>query len=62
MATKEAGGDCMDRGPPSSTLPPDTATPLSCQLHGLPETCSLERIPSNNQEPHSRKVPGCGLM
>ena len=57
----EADDDSMDRGPPSSIPPLDTATPLSCRLHGFPETCPLERVPSTNLETHSRQVPGGAL-
>jgi len=57
LTLTEAGGDSMDRGPPNSIPPPDTATPLSCRLHGVPETCPLERVPSSNQKTHSRQVP-----
>ena len=57
LAPTDAGGDSMDRGPPSSIPPPDTATPSSCRLHGVPETCPLERVLSSNQETHSRQVP-----
>jgi len=56
LATTETGGDCLDRGPPSCVPPVDRATPVSCRLHGLTETCALERIPSTNQGLHGRKV------
>ena len=51
----------MDRDPPSNIPPPDTVTPLSCRLHGFPETCLLERVPPTNNETHSREVPGCAI-
>jgi hypothetical protein len=54
----EAGGDNMDRGPSSSLPSPDTATPISCRLHGFSETSPMERLPSSNQDTHSRKVHG----
>ena len=62
LAPPKAGGDNMDHGPPNSIPSPDTATPLSCRLHGFPETSPLERVPSNNQDTHSRKVPGCAIV
>jgi hypothetical protein len=51
----------MDRGPSSSMPSPDTATPLSYRLHGLPATSPLERVPPNTQDTYSRKVPGYAL-
>ena len=57
----EAGGDNMDRGPSSSLPSPDTATPISCRLHGFSETSPMERLPSSNQDTHSRKVHGCAI-
>jgi len=58
----KAGGDNMDRCPSSSISSPDTATPLSYLLHGLPATNPLERVPPSTQDTHSRKVPGCAIV
>jgi len=62
LAPPKAGGDNMDRGPPSSIPSPDTATPLSYRLHGLLATRPLERVPPNTQDTHSTKVPGCAIV
>jgi len=52
----------MDRGPSSSIPSPDTATPLSYRLHGLPATSPLERVPPSTHDTHSRKVPECAIV
>jgi len=52
----------MNRGPASSIPSPDTATPFSYRLHGLPTTSPLEKIPPSTQDTHSRKVPVCAIV
>jgi len=48
LASPKAGSD-MDRSPSSSIPSPDTATPLSYRLHGLPATNPLKKVPPNTQ-------------